>query len=169
MPECDEPNDISAIPEFMQKLTIPSGYATIANDLKSDVSDFELPLDVSEGKTCGNVRIVFVLKDDSGSETITYGTKSVQIHIACVSNTNMGDVKLTTTYASSEIPVVEVGDSNPFGAGSEVSVEYGDCHAPKTIACMYCGFEDGNVGGDDETWNMWDTIEVSVNISQHIT
>ena len=159
--ECDEPTDISSsIPAYMEKMEIPSGHATISDNLTSDVSEFEFPSDVTEGKVCGIVRVIFVLKDDSGSEEILYGTKSVQLNITCPSNENMEDVRLLVNYSSTDIPTVEVGDRNPFGAGSEVIVDFGGCLMPKTFGCLYCGFDEGQVGVDDETWDTWQTVEV---------
>ena len=79
--ECDEPTELSSsIPEYMEPMAITSGHATININLTSDVSDFELPSDVTEGNVCGIVRVIFALKDDSGSESIIYGTKSVQFN-----------------------------------------------------------------------------------------
>ena len=72
----------------------------------------------------------------------------------------MEDVRLNVTYTSTNITTVEVGQSNPFPDGSEVIIEYGGCHVPKTMSCLYCGFDDGQVGVDEETWNTWQTIEV---------
>ena len=74
----------------------------------------------------------------------------------------MRDVKLDVKYGSSEAPVVQVGDENPFGTDSEINVDVGSCYLPKTMACMYCGFEDGNVGLDEDMWDAISTIEVNL-------
>ena len=89
----------------------------------------------------------------------------MQINVECHSNENQGDIKITTSYTSTEIPVVEVGDENPFGQGSQVTVDYGRCLWPKAMACLYCGFDEGRVGVDDETWDTWQTIEVNISES----
>ena len=163
--ECDALGDLNTIPDYMEEMPIKSGYATINNDLTSDVSDFEFPSEVAENQVYGNVRIIFVVVDDSGNQV--YGTKSLQVKIESHSNASMGDVKLNVTYGSeqvngttSEVPLVEVGDLNPFGIGSNVTIDYGSCYSPKTIACLYCGFDDGDVGVDEDTWNTWQSVQV---------
>ena len=97
---------------------------------------------------------------DARNSQKVYGTKSLQINVTCLSNDNLEDTSLNAVYGSEDIPEVEVGDENPFGVESEVIVNYGSCHSPKTMACMYCGFDDGMVGVDEDSWNMWQTIEV---------
>ena len=164
--ECDEPTQLDTLPEYLQQLTTDTDSFVIINDnLTSDLSNFMFPPDVSEGKICGNIRVILALKATSSGETNIHGTKSMQINVNCHSNENQGDVKITTSYTSSDIPVVEVGDENPFGQGSQVTVDYGNCHSPKAMACLYCGFDDGSVGVDDETWDTWQTIEVNISES----
>ena len=159
--ECDDvQEDETSLPEFMQQMTAPSGDPSIGNNLTSDVSELEFPSHVAEGRTCGNVRIIFVVKDNTRNSPKIHGRKSIQINITCASNANLQDTSIQAIYGSDDIPNVEVGDTNPFGAESSVMVNYGSCHSPKSFACMYCGFEDGQVGVDDDSWNMWQTIEV---------
>ena len=88
-------------------------------------------------------------------------TASIQVSVDC-SSFEMRDVKLAVKYGSSEAPVVQVGDKNPFGDGTEITVDSGSCYMPKTMACMYCGFEmdTGDVGLDEDTWAAISTIEV---------
>ena len=159
--ECDEPTELDTLPEYLHQLTTDTGGFVIINDnLTADLSNFVFPPDVSEGKICGNVRVVLALKSTSSGITNIHGTKSLQINVKCHSNENQGDIKITASYSSTEIPVVEVGDENPFGQGSQVTVDYGNCYSPKAMACLYCGFDEGRVGVDDETWDTWQTIEV---------
>ena len=159
--ECDEPTELDPIPEYLQQLTTDTGSFVIINDnLTSDLSNFMFPSDVSEGKICGNIRVILALKATSSRESNIHATTSMQINVKCHSNENQGDIKITTSYTSTEIPVVEVGDENPFGQGSQVIVDYGSCRWPKAMACLYCGFDEGRVGVDDETWDTWQTVEV---------
>ena len=164
--ECDEPTELDPIPEYLQQLTTDTGSFVIINEnLTSDLSNFMFPSDVSEGKICGNIRVILALKATSSRESNIHATKSMQINVKCHSNENQGDIKITTSYTSTEIPVVEVGDENPFGQGSQVTVDYGSCHWPKAMSCLYCGFDEGRVGVDDETWDTWQTIEVNISES----
>ena len=148
----------------MDQMISPSGDVMIGTNLTSDISDLEFPSDYLEQKKCGNIRIIFVIKEIAGSSGRIHGTKSIQINITCPSNDNLEDTSIQAIYESEEIPDVEVGDTNPFGLGSNVIMNYGSCHSPKTMACMYCGFEDGIVGVDDDSWNLWQTIEVKYNM-----
>ena len=164
--ECDEPTELDTLPEYLQQLTTDTDSFVIINDnLTSDLSNFVFPSDVSQGKICGNIRVILALKATSSREPNIHATKSMQINVKCHSNENQGDVRITTSYTSTEIPVVEVGDENPFGQGSQVTVDYGNCHAPKAMACLYCGFDEGRVGVDDETWDTWQTVEVHLSES----
>ena len=159
--ECDiVQDDSTSVPDFMQQMVAPSGDPNIRSNLTSDVSELEFPSDIAEGRMCGNLRIIFIVKEDARNSQKVYGTKSLQINVTCLSNDNLEDTSLNAVYGSEDIPEVEVGDENPFGVESEVIVNYGSCHSPKTMACMYCGFDDGMVGVDEDSWNMWQTIEV---------
>ena len=148
----------------MDQMLSPLGDVMIGSNLTSDVSNLEFPSDYAEQKRCGNIRIIFVIKEIVGSSERIHGTKSIQINITCPSNDNLDDTSIHAIYESEEIPDVEVGDINPFGPGSHVIMNYGNCYSPKTMACMYCGFEDGIVGVDDDSWNLWQTIEVNFKI-----
>ena len=148
----------------MDQMISPSGDVMIGNNLTSDLSNLEFPSAYAEQKRCGNVRIIFMIKEIARSSERIHGTKSIQINITCPSTDNLDDTSIQAIYESEEIPDVEVGDTNPFGLGSNVIMNYGSCHSPKTMACMYCGFEDGIVGVDDDSWNLWQTIEVKYNM-----
>ena len=113
---------------------------------------------MAKGTICGDVRVVFVLTDTQQSNI--YDTTSLKINVACPSSTDIGDPSLNVTYGYNNIPTVQVGDRNPFGSDSEVMVDYGKCAMPKTMACLYCGFDDDKVGVDDATWALWQTKEV---------
>ena len=142
--------------------------APVNTDLTSDVSNLEFPTEVTTGQLCGPIRVVFRVLDNNGVMILGQKTTSIEVNVDCslVSNSSRfvgnGDVKLDVTYGSSDIPVVEVGDRNPFGATTQVKVDFGNCYWPKTAACLYCGFDEetGGVGLDDETWNAISTIEV---------
>ena len=160
--ECDDNHDdVTLLPQLMEQMTNPSGDTTISSNLTADISEIEFPSDVAEGKICGNVRIIFMIKGNTRNSPRIYGTKSVQINITCPSNDNLDDTSIQAIYGSEEIPDVNVGDTNPFGNETDIIVSYGSCKSPKTMACMYCGFEDGLVGVDDDSWNLWQTIEVN--------
>ena len=160
--ECDEPDKLNGtgdMPSFMEKIREDLG---INEDLTVDVADLKFPNSVAQGVTCGNVQVVFVLTGESKS--MIYDTKSRQVNIDCQKLANIGDVKIDVTYGSYDvrsIPTVEVGDRNPFGITSTVKVSFGNCGIPKTLACLYCGFNDNGAGVDTETWSQWQTQEVT--------
>ena len=153
--ECDEPDNLAELPTFME---IMQTGVTIKADLTADLTAIAFPTGVADGTTCGNVRILFVLTDSQKS-TI-YDTTSLQIIVACPSSRDVGYVNLSVTYGYSNIPTVQVGDRNPFGSDSAVRVDYVNCARPKSMACLYCGFDDDKVGVDDNTWARWQTKEV---------
>ena len=157
--ECDEPeklNDTGDMPAFMETI---KEDVDINEDLTVDVADVNFPNSVAQGMACGNIQVIFVLTGESKS--MIYDTKSRQVNVDCQTTANIGDVKLEATYGSpSIIPTVEVGDRNPFGVGSTVKVSFGNCGIPKTLACLYCGFDHNGVGVDNETWSQWQTPEV---------
>ena len=110
-----------------------------------------------------------MLLDENGKIVDGQTTTSIQVEVDC-SSFEMGDVKLDVQFdegsGSGEAPVVQVGDENPFGDGTSIEVEFGSCYLPKTMACMYCGFDmekgyDEMVGLDDEMWEAISTIEVN--------
>ena len=163
--ECDfpeMPENNGEVPPFMVML---QGDAGITNELTADVSKLVLPDAVDKGDICGPLKIVFALWNNSNSQAGKFvqsqKTASIPVHIEC----EAGDVKLEATYGSSDVPSIEVGAKNPFGAGSSVKVDYGSCYMPKTMACLYCGFDDGKVGIEDSTWNAWTTIQVCYTIT----
>ena len=60
--ECDEPTELDNLPEYLQQLTTDTGSFVIINEnLTSDLSNFVFPLDVSQGKICGNIRTCILL------------------------------------------------------------------------------------------------------------
>ena len=168
--ECDEPTNIYDLESTNQpiSLAMQPASAAVNTDLTSDVSNLEFPTEVTTGQLCGPIRVVFRVLDNNGVMILGQKTTSIEVNVDCslVSNSSRfvgnGDVKLDVTYGSSDIPVVEVGDRNPFGATTQVKVDFGNCYWPKTAACLYCGFDEetGGVGLDDETWNAISTIEV---------
>ena len=153
--QCDEPQKVYGIgdqPEFME--TIQENI-TIGGDLTLDVTDLPFP-----STSCGNIQIVFVLTNSAQSQI--YDTRSRSVQIDCQKMGNIGDVKIDVINGSpsTNIPIVQVGDRNPFGINATVKVSLGSCVAPQTMACLYCGFNDNVVGVDNETWNQWQTQEV---------
>ena len=127
---------------------------TIGTDLTLDVTD--LPFR-SISNTCGKVQIVFVLTNADLSRI--YDTRSRSVQIDCKKSEDLGDVKIEIE-GSTSIPMVNVGDRNPFGVNARAKVSLGNCIAPQTMACLYCGFDGNMVGVDNETWYQWLTQEV---------
>ena len=161
--ECDDPTNNNASGAFSFPL---EGRGTISNDLTADVKDLGLQSlsSLCSWKFISNkVRIVFMMLDENGKIVEGQTTTSIQADIDCASF-EVRDVKLDVKYGSSEAPVVQVGDENPFGTDSEINVDVGSCYLPKTMACMYCGFEDGAVGLDEDMWDAISTIEVSLQL-----
>jgi len=136
--ECDDPISNDEIGEF----SLPFDQkGTISDDLTADVSDLSLS---SLQELCSwqfiskQVRIVFMMLDADGNMVEGQTTASMQVGVDC-SSFEIRDVKLAVKYGSSEAPIVQVGDKNPFGDGTEITVDSGSCYMPKTMACMYCG------------------------------
>ena len=165
--ECDDPTSNNASGEFAFPL---EGRGPISSDLTANVKD----LSVSSLQTlCSwnyiskQVRIVFMMLDESGKMVEGQTTTSILVEVDC-SSFEIRDVKLDVEYgANSELTdnlkVVQVGDRNPFGDDTEIEVDVGSCYMPKTLACMYCGFDmekEMMVGLDDEMWEAISTVEV---------
>ena len=155
--ECDE---VSKLSEEAIKSDI--GSAPVNDDLSVDLSDLDFPSDVSSAKTCGPIRVMFWATNNDGDLIEGQETTSIQVNIKCNSLESVKDVKLDVIYGTEEIPVIEPGDKNPFGEISQVTVDTGDCYMPKTVACLYCGFDfdNGTVGLDNDTWDAISTIQV---------
>ena len=157
--ECDEPTSVDISSPFLAEFT---SDAVVGDDLTSDVSNLEFPDDVINGKICGPIRVIFLVTND-GENLQGQTSSSMQVNVTCNQSLDtVGDVKLEVTYGSSDIPVIQVGDKNPFGENTEIAVDTGSCYMPKVMACLYCGFEfdNGTVGLDDDTWNTISTVEV---------
>ena len=142
------------------------GRGPISSDLTADVKD----LSISSLQTlCSwkyiskQVRIVFMMLDDNGKMVEGQTTTSILVEVDC-SSVEIRDVKLDVQYGNDDVPIVQVGDRNPFGEGTEIEVDVGSCYMPKTLACMYCGFDmekELMVGLDDEMWEAISTVEVN--------
>ena len=158
--ECDE---LSKLSEEAIKSDI--GSAPVNDDLSVDLSELDFPSDVNSAQTCGQIRVMFWATNNDGVLIEDQETTSIQVNVKCQSLESVKDVKLDVIYGTEEIPVIEPGDKNPFGETSQVKVDIGDCYMPKTVACLYCGFDfdSGRVGLDDETWDAISTIEVDKN------
>ena len=160
--ECDDPTSSNASGEFAFPL---EGRGLISSDLTADVKD----LSISSFQTlCSwkyiskQVRIVFMMLDDNGKMVEGQTTTSILVEVDC-STVEIRDVKLDVQYGNGDIPTVQVGDRNPFGDETEIEVDVGSCYMPKTLACMYCGFDmekEKMVGLDDDMWEAISTVEV---------
>ena len=160
--ECDDPTSSNASGEFAFPL---EGRGLISSDLTADVKD----LSISSFQTlCSwkyiskQVRIVFMMLDDNGKMVEGQTTTSILVEDDC-STVEIRDVKLDVQYGNGDIPTVQVGDRNPFGDETEIEVDVGSCYMPKTLACMYCGFDmekEKMVGLDDDMWEAISTVEV---------
>ena len=103
-----------------------------------------------------------MMLDDNGKMVEGQTTTSILVEVDC-STVEIQDVKLDVQYGNGDIPTVQVGDRNPFGDETEIEVDVGSCYMPKTLACMYCGFDmekEKMVGLDDDMWEAISTVEV---------
>ena len=158
--ECDE---LSKPSEEAIKSDI--GSAPVNDDLSVDLSELDFSSDVNSAQTCGPIRVMFWATNNDDVLIENQETTTIQVNVKCQSFESVKDVKLDVIYGTEEIPVIEPGDKNPFGETSQVNVDIGDCYMPKTVACLYCGFDfdSGRVGLDEETWGAISTIEVDKN------